>query len=101
MIEGSRYFGTHTMDLKINLTPQHEEMVRQKIDSGLYSSVSDVVREALRMMDEKDQLEAAKLDQLRRDVQEGLSSGPSAVWDPAEVKAAGRAARATKAGGAV
>lgn len=86
--------------MKIILTPHLEEMVRQKLDSGLYSSVSDVVREALELMDEKDQLEAAKLNQLRNDVQEGVSSGPPAAWDPAEVKAAGRAMRGTKAGGA-
>lgn len=88
------------MDMKINLTPQLEEMVRQKVDSGLYSSASEVVREALRLMDEKDQLEAAKLDKLRNDVQDGLNGGPSAAWAPAEVKAAGRTARGAKAGGA-
>lgn len=88
------------MDMKINLTPQLEEMVRQKVDSGLYSSASEVVGEALRLMEEKDQLEAAKLDQLRNDVQDGLNSGPSAAWDPAEVKAEGRTSRGAKAGGA-
>ena len=86
------------MDMKISLTPQLEEMVRHKVDSGAYSSASEVVHEALRLMDEKDQIEAAKLNLLRDDVQEGLSSGPSAAWDPAEAKAA---ARSTKGGGAV
>jgi antitoxin ParD1/3/4 len=49
------------MGMNINLTPQLEEMVRQKVDSGLYGSASEVVREALRLMDEKDQLRTAKL----------------------------------------
>lgn len=88
------------MNIKISLTPALEEMVRQKVDSGLYSSASEVVHEALRLMDEKDRLEAAKLKLLREDVQEGVKSGPSAAWNPAEVKAAARAARGAKTGGA-
>jgi antitoxin ParD1/3/4 len=100
MIKCSDYFEVHTMGMNINLTPHLEEMVRQKVDSGLYTSASEVVREALRLMDEKDQLRVAKLNQLRQDVQEGLDSGPAAAWDPAEIKRAGRAQRHVKAGGA-
>ncbi len=38
------------MGMNINLTPQLEEMVRQKVNSGLYTSASEVVREALRLL---------------------------------------------------
>lgn len=76
-------------------------MVRQKVVSGLYSSASEVVREALRMMAETDQLRTARLDQLRESIQEGLDSGPAAEWDPEEIKRTGRAKRAAKIGGAV
>jgi antitoxin ParD1/3/4 len=86
------------MGMNINLTPQLEEMVRQKVDSGLYTSASEVVHEALRLMDEKDQLRAAKVNQLRRDVQDGVESGPSSTWDPAEIKSSGRAKRKPKTG---
>jgi antitoxin ParD1/3/4 len=86
------------MGMNINLTPQLEEMVRQKVTSGLYTSASEVVREALRLMDEKDQLRVAKLDQLRQAIQEGLDSGPAIELDPEEVKRAGRERRAAKAG---
>jgi antitoxin ParD1/3/4 len=89
------------MGMNINLTPQLEEMVRQKVVSGLYTSASEVVREALRLMDERDQLRAARLSQLRQDIQEGLESGPAVAWDPDEIKRAGRAKRATKAGSGV
>ena len=82
--------------MNINLTPQLEDLVRQKVASGLYTSASEVVREALRMMEEKDRLKDAKLDQLRQDVREGLESGPATPWDPDEVKRAGRARRAAQ-----
>lgn len=84
------------MGMNINLTPQLEEMVRQKVVSGLYTSASEVVREALRLMDEKDRLQLAKLAQLRQNIQDGLDSGPAAAWDAAEVKREGRAKKATK-----
>jgi antitoxin ParD1/3/4 len=81
------------MGMNINLTPQLEEMVRQKVTSGLYTSASEVVREALRLMEEKDQVRAARLEQLRNDIQEGLHSGPATAWDAEDIKRAGRAKR--------
>jgi antitoxin ParD1/3/4 len=84
------------MGMNINLTPQLEDLVRQKVESGLYTSASEVVREALRMMDEKDRLREAKLDQLRNDIREGLDSGPATAWDSEEIKREGRARRAAR-----
>ena len=85
------------MGMNVNLTPDLEYMVRQKVVSGLYTSASEVVREALRLMDEQDRLRAAKLEQLRQDVREGLASGPAKAWDPEQVKREGRARRTAKA----
>lgn len=85
MIDLASYWETR-VGMDINLTPQLEEMVREKVASGLYTSASEVVREALRLMEEKDQLRMAKLDQLRKDIQDGLDSGPAVVWDADEVK---------------
>jgi len=44
------------MTMNINLTPQLEQLVRSKVTSGLYNSASEVVREALRLMEREDQL---------------------------------------------
>lgn len=82
------------MGMNVNLTPQLEEMVRRKVASGLYTSASEVVREALRLMEEQDQVRAARLQQLRSDIREGLESGESEPWDPEQVKQQGRARRA-------
>ena len=65
------------MGMNVNLTPQLEELVRSKVASGLYTSASEVVRAALRLMEEQDRLRDAKLAQLRSDVRRGLDSGPS------------------------
>ena len=92
------------MGMNVNLTPQLEELVRSKVASGLYTSASEVVREALRLMEEHDQmraeqdrLRAAKLEQLRDDIRQGLNSGPSKAWSAEEAKRECRAKRARKA----
>ena len=74
------------MGMNVNLTPQLEEMVRAKVASGLYNSVSEVVREALRLMSERDELRAAQQARLRADLQAGLDSGPAAPWSSDEIK---------------
>jgi len=87
------------MGMNINLTSHLEEMVREKVESGLYTSASEVVREALRLMDEKDQLRAVRLNNLRLDIQAGLDSGPAVTWDAGEIKSKARVKRQGKASG--
>lgn len=84
------------MGMNVNLTPQLEEMVRSRVASGMYTSASEVVREALRLMDEQDRLRAAKLEQLREVIRQGLDSGTSRPWSAEEAKQEGRARRAPK-----
>lgn len=79
------------MPLNVNLTPELEAMVRDKVASGRYGSASEVVREALRLMEEHDQERAARLEQLRRDIQAGVASGSAGDLDVAEIKRRGRA----------
>jgi putative addiction module CopG family antidote len=84
------------MGMNVNLSPQLEELVRAKVNSGLYTSASEVVREALRLLEEQDRFKQAKLDELRRDIQAGLQSGASKLWEPDALKRKARARR-TKA----
>jgi antitoxin ParD1/3/4 len=87
------------MGMNVNLTPQLEDLVRRKVASGMYTSASEVVREALRLMEGQDQLRAARLAQLRSDIQEGLDSGVSEPWDAEATKRLARARRASPGGG--
>jgi len=82
--------------MNISLTPHLEAMIREKVESGSYNSASEVVREALRLLEEGDQLRALKMQRLRRDIQEGLESGPSARFDPQEIKHTAREKKARK-----
>jgi antitoxin ParD1/3/4 len=70
------------MTMNVSLSPQLEAMVKDKLASGRYTSASEVVREALRLMEQRDQLSAMRLQQLQQDIQDGLASGepmPSSV----------------------
>lgn len=84
------------MGMNVNLTPQLEELVRSKVSAGLYTSASEVVREALRPMHEQDQLKDLRVEELRREIRAGKSSGPSVSWDPAAVKRKARERRVSK-----
>ena len=81
------------MGMNVNLTPQLEELVRAKVSSGLYTSASEVVREALRLLQEQDQVREAKLGELRAEIRKGLASGPSEEWSATAVKRRARASR--------
>jgi antitoxin ParD1/3/4 len=70
---------------------QRPELERQKVASGHYRSASEVVREALRLVEREDQIQAAKLAQLRRGIQEGLDSGSAGKLDIEVIKRRGRA----------
>ncbi|MBW4579604.1 MAG: type II toxin-antitoxin system ParD family antitoxin [Tildeniella nuda ZEHNDER 1965/U140] len=52
-----------------------EHYIQEKVSSGLYYSASEVVRERLRLMKEREQLQQIRLQELRQDIQAGLDSG--------------------------
>lgn len=79
--------------MNVSLTPQLESYVKQKVTSGMYNSVSEVVREAIRLLEERDRMQAMKLEALRSDIQQGLDSlerGESKPLDIEAIKAKGR-----------
>ncbi|MEL6770538.1 MAG: type II toxin-antitoxin system ParD family antitoxin [Bacteroidota bacterium] len=70
--------------MNVSLTPQLEALVREKVASGLYTSASEVVREALRLLAERDDERSTYLARLRADVQRGLDEldrGEGTAWD--------------------
>lgn len=78
------------MNMNVSLTDELGEFVNAKVSSGRYTSASEVVREALRLMERHEQVEAAKLQWLREAYQSGLASGDAGELDLAAVKAEAR-----------
>ena len=79
--------------MNVSLTPQLENLVKEKVATGMYNSVSEVVREALRLLSERDSLQAMKLEALRQDIAQGIDSldkGEGKSLDIEGIKAKGR-----------
>ena len=60
----------------VSLPPEMAAMMRQKVEEGEYSSVSEVVREALRDWSRKQSADQRELQELRSLLQEAIDSGP-------------------------
>jgi antitoxin ParD1/3/4 len=75
------------MNMNVSLTDELGEFVKSKVSSGRYTSASEVVREALRLME---QSEEARLAYLRQAWAEGQGSGPAVKADFASIKADAR-----------
>ena len=59
--------------MPVTLPPELEEVVRERVASGAYSSSSEVLREALRLIEARDQWLAVQREAFRRDVEAGLA----------------------------
>ena len=59
--------------MNVHLTPELEQLVQGKVKSGRYNSASEVVREALRLL-EQDEVFTFRKDQIRKQIEEGWQS---------------------------
>ncbi len=57
--------------MNVSLTPELEQYVNKRVESGLYHSASEVIREGLRLLKDKDEIHQRKLEQSRRDIHIG------------------------------
>ncbi|MFM7426535.1 MAG: type II toxin-antitoxin system ParD family antitoxin [Elainella sp.] len=79
--------------MNVSLTPELEQYVQEKVASGLYGSASEVIREGLRLLKEREQIQKIRLQELRQDIQAGLESGESTPLEMQVVKAKARQRR--------
>lgn len=59
--------------MNISLTPELDAFVEGKVKSGLYHSASEVIREGLRLLKERDALQEIRVEELRKQVREGFA----------------------------
>ena len=80
--------------MNISLSPQLEDYVKQKVSSGLYNSSSEVIREGLRLLEERDAIKNMKLEALRKELNIGVEprdAGKGRTFDKEAIKSKGRA----------
>jgi antitoxin ParD1/3/4 len=61
--------------MNLDLTAELEQLVQDKVKSGQYSSASEVVQEALRLLQQRDEALVLRKDEVRQKIDEG--------WDAA------------------
>jgi antitoxin ParD1/3/4 len=60
--------------MNISLTPELEQFINEKVNSGKYPSASEVVQAALRLLEERERLYQEKLTELQAKIDEGIAS---------------------------
>lgn len=60
--------------MNVSVTPELEKFVTVQVASGRYQSASEVFREGLRLLQEREAERQAALDEVRRKVGEGLDA---------------------------
>jgi antitoxin ParD1/3/4 len=88
------------MTTSYSIGKHFESLIEGLIESGRYSTASEVMRDGLRMIEEREQRRQAKLEALRAEIQKGFDSGPAEeIGDMfARIKAQGRKRLAAKNG---
>lgn len=74
--------------MNVSLTPELEQFVSNKVESGRYNSASEVVREALRLLEEHDSARAAQLGEFNKELGRRLAAlDRGETIDPAVTRA--------------
>jgi len=81
------------MPSSYTLGEHFERLISNLVSSGRYASASEVMRDGLRLLEEREKLREAKLAALRNDIAAALDSGPSEPLDMDAIKAEARKRR--------
>jgi antitoxin ParD1/3/4 len=70
--------------MNVSLTRELDKFVAAKVASGRYTSASEVVREALRLLEEQERARAARLGEFNRELKRRLDSADRGDFVTAE-----------------
>lgn len=74
-----------------------ESFIKSQIQQGRYASASEVIRDALRVLEDREKFRVAKLEALRADIQKGADSGEGIAADTVFASVLERIAKAGSA----
>lgn len=71
--------------MNVNLSPTFESYIQKQLDDGKYNNASEVIREALRLKMQQDEIYHVKLEALRAAIIKGEESGEATPFDMQEI----------------
>lgn len=66
---------TNMRTLTVSLTPHQAAMMQSAVDSGGYASNSEIVRDALRLWEQREETRQLEVSRLKKAYDEGMASG--------------------------
>lgn len=75
-----------------------EAFIKAQIQQGRYASASEVIRDGLRALEDREKFRAAKLEALRAEIQKGAESGAGIPAETVFAELRARVARVAAAG---
>ncbi|MCQ1780532.1 type II toxin-antitoxin system ParD family antitoxin [Neorhizobium galegae] len=66
---------TNMRTLTVSLTPQQAAMLQSAVDGGGYASNSEIVRDALRLWEQREEIRRMEIGRLKKAYDEGMASG--------------------------
>jgi antitoxin ParD1/3/4 len=58
--------------MNVSLTPELDDFIRLQVETGLYQSASEVVRDGLRLLMDREQIRRLRIDELRKKIAIGI-----------------------------
>ena len=76
--------------MKVSLTPQLQKFIDERLKTGMYETASEVVREGLRLLKERDDADQRRQDALRADIATGVAQADEGRTRPVDKTTFGR-----------
>lgn len=81
----------------VRLGAHFDEFVEQMVASGRYATASEVLRDGLRLLEDREESRRRRLAALEDDIRKGLESGPAEPHDMEELIAEWEASHTAQA----
>jgi len=59
------------VSLNVSLTPELEQFIAERVESGMYTTASEVVREGLRLLKDYDAVRMKRLEEVQAHIERG------------------------------
>ncbi len=60
--------------MDISLTPEHQRFIEEKLKSGRYYCASEVIRDALQLLEDRDAMNQMRLKKIKKEIMIGIEA---------------------------